>query len=221
MDPKYAEWASAAALSGALGKRRRVHRRGSRRRLSGAPGRAQGPPRTPRRPQSPGRIPRGVGWNRMATVGARTRSQRASERARGATQIGEVSLESLISIRSGSVSGSSGEWGRCGGSPRPLSTAWGPYLLGGEVRGGERAGACLRALIGRPLMLTVRTSGRRPGPSGRLEEPFAGARRGPRRRASRVRPRAPGPRRTPTPAPPSRTTTAAPPLRAPTSEVQR
>jgi len=33
MDPKYAEWVSAAALSGPSGKRRRVHRRGSRRRL--------------------------------------------------------------------------------------------------------------------------------------------------------------------------------------------
>jgi len=72
-------------------------------------------------------------------------------------------------------------------------------LLGGEVRDGERAGACLRALIGRPLIPTLRTSGPRPGPSGRLapRESFAGARRGPRRRASRVRPRALGPRRTP------------------------
>ena len=93
--------------------------------------------------------------------------------------------------------------GPVGGSRRPLSTAWGPYLLGGEVRGGERAGACLRPLIGRPLMSTLRTSGPRPGALGRLalRESFAGARRGSRRRPSGAPGRAQGPPRIPPPAP--------------------
>jgi len=62
----------------------------------------------------------------------------------------------------------------------------GPHLVDGEIRGGERAGACLRALIGRPLTPTLRTSVSRPGPSGQLalRELFAGARRGSRRRPS-------------------------------------
>src|SRR6185436_1915547 len=34
------------------------------------------------------------------------------------------------------------------GAAAALSTAWGPYLLGGGVRGGERVGDCLRPLAG-------------------------------------------------------------------------
>src|SRR4029079_1788504 len=48
-------------------------------------------------------------------------------------------------------SGRSLGWTRRGGPVgvvAALSTAWGPDLLGGGVRGGERAGDCLRPLIG-------------------------------------------------------------------------
>ena len=81
-----------------------------------------------------------------------------------------------LRLRSGAPSG---DWAGGGFAAAP-EHGLGPHLVAGEIRGGERAGACLRPLIGRPLVFTLRTSGPRPGALGQLASSRAVRRRPPR-----------------------------------------